>query len=347
MITLIMTGGNGHRLWPFTDAEHSKPFLKVSGDSSILQDTYRRALAITQDENKVFVATRQTLASRVKDHLPSLQEKNIVIEPFVRDTAPALAFNLAYLASLNCNPQEALVMLPGDNHISEPRRYCSAIRSAAYYVEEHPQYTILCGQLPTRADTSFGYIKGGEIVTSWSKCNLQHISRFVEKPPLEVARDLIDSGNAWWSVGVYIWQIGHLKNLFANYTPQLSNAIDRLSRLLRKNDTQKKQAELFSSLSSISVDYALTENQELHDMLVLTGDYGWNDFGSWDEWARFFEKHQYEKNVSQSDCQDNFVLSDGSVEIKLINIQDCIVIVTNKKVLVSRKGCSQQVKDTT
>ena len=118
----------------------------------------------------------------------------------------------------------------------------------------------------------------------------------------------------------------------------------RLIRATHSDCLQSNVSELFNMFPKISIDYALTEKQGIDSLFLMAGDYGWIDFGNWDEWARFFEGSDNTALAVQVNCGNNLILSDGSVDMRLVGIQDSIIIIADGKVLVCRKGHSQHVK---
>ena len=83
-----MAGGIGSRFWPMSTIERPKQFIDVLGvGRSLLQLTFDRFKGICPAEN-VWIVTNKDYAELCKEQLPEIPEKNILCEPYRRNTAP-------------------------------------------------------------------------------------------------------------------------------------------------------------------------------------------------------------------------------------------------------------------
>ena len=89
---LIMAGGRGTRFWPLSTDEKPKQFLKLLSDRTMIQNTVDRILPIIPIE-RIFVCTSHKYLELVKEQLPELPERNIIVEPEGRNTAPCIALS--------------------------------------------------------------------------------------------------------------------------------------------------------------------------------------------------------------------------------------------------------------
>lgn len=101
---VIMGGGIGSRFWPFSRKTMPKQFLDFFGTGrSLLQQTFDRFNKIIPTEN-ILIVTNAIYADLVKEQLPELDPKQILLEPARRNTAPCIAWASYHIRALNQMP---------------------------------------------------------------------------------------------------------------------------------------------------------------------------------------------------------------------------------------------------
>lgn len=345
MIVLIMAGGSGMRLWPLARQNQGKPFLRLFGRESLLQTSYQHAKALVHTTDRIFVATQNIFAEEVATHLPDLPSSHIFTEPETRDTAPALVFALARLYERGISSDEVLVQLPGDSHVLQPRKYQTAIRTAARILKNHPGATALLGQKPIYAETGYGYIEAGHQINWAAELTSYHVRKFVEKPNPEQAARLLTSGKHWWNTGVYLWKASTLHALFERHAPNIAEGFRKLQSALRKRQPTSIR-RIYRAFPKISIDRAVTEKQDPHDIFLISGDFGWSDVGHWDAWRTVAPASLSvtQGKVVLHECSGVFVYADAPLEIGLVDVHEVTVVAIGDKILICRKGSSQFVK---
>src|SRR5882724_8817018 len=91
LVPVILSGGAGTRLWPLSRELYPKQLLPLMGEHTMLQDTARRLsgldaappVVVCNDAHRFLVAEQLRLIG--------IQPRAIVLEPFGRNTAPAIA----------------------------------------------------------------------------------------------------------------------------------------------------------------------------------------------------------------------------------------------------------------
>ena len=111
---VIMAGGSGTRFWPVSRAAKPKQFLDITGTGkTFLRQTYERFLNIVPQEN-ILVVTAERYRDLVKESIPELEDRNLLMEPYSRNTAPCIAY--ATYTLLKRNPQAQMVVTPSDHN---------------------------------------------------------------------------------------------------------------------------------------------------------------------------------------------------------------------------------------
>lgn len=156
LCALIMAGGKGTRFWPLSTEEKPKQFLNLIGDKTMIQMTIDRVKPIIPIE-RIFVCTGEKYIDLVKEQLPELPEKNIIVEPEGRNTAPCIA--LSALIIKRYYKDATMVVLPSDHLISNEDRFRNILLDGEEYLKENGKSILTLGMTPNRAETGYGYIK--------------------------------------------------------------------------------------------------------------------------------------------------------------------------------------------
>ena len=96
MYGIILAGGSGSRLWPLSRELYPKQLLKLDGDLSLLQSTFKRLLSFMKAEDIISI-TNIKHANDVKFQLGQIDKNSVVLaEPMAKNTAPAIACTLEF-----------------------------------------------------------------------------------------------------------------------------------------------------------------------------------------------------------------------------------------------------------
>lgn len=176
---VIMCGGIGSRFWPYSRTNRPKQFIDFLGNGrSLLQMTYDRILPMVPAEN-ILVVTNAAYADLVKDQLPDIPDKSILLEPDRRNTAPCIAWAAYHIAAID--PEASMIVTPSDHLITRERVFEQSVINGFEFVERHDALLTL-GISPTRPETGYGYIQmGPEIEPGFNK-----VKTFTEKPDREI-----------------------------------------------------------------------------------------------------------------------------------------------------------------
>lgn len=341
---VILAGGNGSRLWPLSRQSFPKQFLALDGQNlgTMFQRTlsrlegleYSNPLIISNEQHRFIVAEQLRTAE--------INCQKIVLEPFARNTAPAIA--LAALQATADDSDPILLVLAADHYIDDDQAFCSAIRKAQKYAESG--YLVTFGIVPTHAETGFGYIQCGSKFEG-SEESAFSISAFREKPSLEVAEDYVSSGNFLWNSGMFMFRASIFLAELKLYRPDILNFCQK-AIVHAESDSYflHIRSDDFTQCADVSVDYAVMENT--NKGLVIPLEAGWSDLGSWsaiwDVGPRDDCNNRLEGDVIAIETNNCLVQSHHRL-VAAIGLDDLIIIDTKDAILVAQKNNSQQVKD--
>jgi len=342
IVPVILSGGSGTRLWPYSRSLYPKQFLPLASEKSMLQETIERLFELTRtgatiapplvicNEDHRFVVAEQL---RNMEITPS----GIILEPFGRNTAPAIA-----LAALTL-PDALLLVLPADHVIKDIGAFENAVLAAEKEAQENKLVTF--GVVPTSAETGYGYVKKGENIHS----NAYRVDEFVEKPDQTTAEKYLRSGSYFWNSGMFLFKasryIEELKKVNASMVTICQNAIDSAQHDL---NFTRITPESFKDCPEDSIDYAVMEKTQ--DAVVVPLDANWSDVGSW---SALWEVSTQDKNgnvlkkgkgdVIALDTKDCFLQAEHKL-IATIGLEQAVVVETDDAIMVAHKSRVQDVK---
>lgn len=270
---VILAGGVGKRFAPYSTPERPKQFLAVTHpERTMIQETFVRSRLIAPPE-RCFVSTNEGLVALAQGQLPEIPRENVIGEPLMKNTAPAVT----YLAALikNRDPKAVMVVLPSDHFIEKPGIWAEKMDEAIALADEE-KMLITLGIVPDSPLSQYGYIKRSKD----SVGNAFIVERFIEKPEEETARGYLKEGRYYWNSGMFVWRVDVFFDLLNLCSPELA--------VPARDLTVKNSREFFEKAESLSIDYALME--KTNEILVLPLKVGWSDVGGWDAVSKLIEE---------------------------------------------------------
>jgi mannose-1-phosphate guanylyltransferase len=336
---VIMAGGSGTRFWPLSRRRHPKQLLQLFGHGTLLEQTVARLRPLVPLE-RIYVFTSQHVWREVRRSLRGIPASQIVAEPASRNTAPTLGVAAHEIARRD--PAGLMVVLPSDHVITRPTEFRRALR-AACRVGSVEGRSVVMGLKPTRPETGFGYVRLGALEGQVAGEKIYQVERFVEKPPLAVARRYVASRRYLWNGGMFVWRASTLLKNLELFQPRMARQLARLAAAGGVRATAVFR-RLFPRLQKISIDYALME--EAPSVFAVAADMGWNDVGSW---AVDYDlsPHDRDNNVRPArslslNSRGNMVVSSGKFVVT-VGVQDLIIVETEDALLVCARNQAQEV----
>lgn len=273
---VILAGGVGSRFWPLSHRTRPKQFQDVLGcGRTILQMTFDHFKPLFPVEN-IWVVTLRTYRDYVREQLPDVPARQILLEPLRRNTAASIAYAGWHIKALN--PNANIVVTPSDHLISDIDTFRQTIASCMDFTAETDSVVTL-GIRPNRPETGYGYIEADMSYASSRNGSIFRVDHFIEKPTLEMALDYVTQSNIFWNSGIFIWSVNTLVNAYRVYRPDMAKFFGDMQSLLGTEHEQTYLDAHYASLEDISVDYAIMEKMD--EFFVFAARFGWRDLGSW------------------------------------------------------------------
>jgi len=326
-----MAGGSGTRFWPRSRRLVPKQLLPVLGSRSLLQETVERLRGVVPVD-QIVIVTHRDHASAVRRQLPQLPRRNILSEPIARNTAPCLA--LAALVIEARAPGATFVSLPADHAIADAREFRATLLEALAWAAAEP-VAVTIGIRPTTPETGYGYIQLGAKVGGRTSA----VRAFVEKPAAARARRFVTSRKYLWNSGMFAWQNATILALFDRLLPTVTKPL-RAALASPARTRPAAIARAYGKLPSISIDYGIMEHAR--DVMVVAGDFGWSDVGSWAALAEL-DGVGSARHLVPVDAARSVVFGDGRL-VAVVGLEDVIVVDTPDAILVCHRDRAQDVR---
>ncbi|MBP5527501.1 MAG: mannose-1-phosphate guanylyltransferase [Bacteroidales bacterium] len=330
---IIMAGGLGSRFWPVSVVDCPKQFIDVIGvGRSMLQLTFERFAKLCPREH-IIVVTGEQYVERVHEQVPGLLPYQVLGEPLRRNTAPCIAYAASVIAGQD--PEATIIVSPSDHAIFRQENFINDMRQAVDTVQRH-EWIITLGAQPVRPDTSYGYIQFREQPSLPEVHNLHKVVTFTEKPPVEMARQFIASGEFFWNAGILVWRLPVLRKAYESYLPAIADSFFNLT--LTTNHSTLEQ--VYSQCEAISVDHGIMEKAS--NVHVLAASFGWSDVETWESLYDVF-RHDNAGNavvngdVFAYDTRNCVIVVPGSKTVVLEGLDGYIVAASDDTMLVCRR----------
>lgn len=337
MITVIIAGGSGTRLWPLSTKNNPKQLLNLTNDSSMVQNTYRRAKLMS---NNVYVIPDTSHADAMRSQLPELDEDHIIVEPGRRGTANCIIAALAHISKRH-DDNEPIAFIHSDHHIRDTAGFVESFKAASEASIENNAITLI-GVEPTSASTGFGYIERGNKVDG--NANLHEIASFKEKPDFGTAQDYIASGNYLWNCGYFVGSVNVFKNEMGAVATTLIDNYNSLQAV--EDNSSDEYKDIYLGFSDEVIDVALMEKSS--SLIVVPAGFDWMDIGNFNDLHaanELDEKNNYFKgeNLYCRDVENTYVRNETDTPVAVIGLDNIVVVNTPDGLLVSRKDMSHLV----
>jgi mannose-1-phosphate guanylyltransferase len=317
--TVVLAGGIGSRFWPLSTPSRPKQLLPLVTSEPLLADAVARITPITPPD-RILILTNESLVPAIAKLLPSIPRENLIAEPRAGGTAAALAWAAHEIARRD-GPEAVMISVHADWAVRDPEGFRAALMRGASVAEQHA-VLVTVGVVPTRADPGFGYIQPGRELEP----GVMRVARFVEKPDAIRAAEMWRAGYLWNS-GIFVWRVGDFLDDVRRHATEVSPALHAHSGDIRA---------FFSAVTPVSVDVGVLERSDR--VVVLPGDFGWDDIGTWAALTRVRAADGAGNVTSGSlhavDANHNVVHAPAT-SVVLYGVSNLVVVVENGIALVT------------
>lgn len=338
MITVIIAGGSGTRLWPLSTSAKPKQLLKLVNDYTMVQNTYNRATTFSKE---IYVIPDETIVKLLKQQLPVLDDEHIISEPGRRGTANCIIAALAHIAKNHPDHDEPIAFITADHQVRDVEGFGRSFIKAGEASKTLKEIALV-GIEPTYPATGFGYIERG---AETGQEGVYEVKSFKEKPDFDTARKYMHAGNYLWNCGCFVGSVNTFLQTMKSSAPVL---LERYEALMGLDDGTKEYVDTYHSFESDSIDYALIEKAK--KLIVTPATFDWMDVGNFKDLHDVNEQDEvgnyiYGDKVHMIEVENAYVRNEEEKDIAIIGLDNVVVVNTPDGVLVARKDLAPKVGD--
>ncbi len=335
----IMAGGVGSRFWPRSKQKRPKQLLQIFGQHSMIKDTVKRLEGLVPYD-RIFIVTNKIQKAKVIEELPFIPVKNIIDEPFGKNTAACIGLASIIIEKINKNA--VVLTLPADHLIKEKDLFQKTLIQAAEFADKS-NGLLTIGIKPTKPETGYGYIQVDEEII---ENDVHKVLTFAEKPNVATAERFIESGDFLWNSGMFIWRVDAILNEIRFLMPELYNGLQEISKSIDADEYERVLPLVYGQLKSISIDYGIMERSK--SVYLIKGNFSWNDVGSWEAVYELSEKDNFSNaktgEVYLESTSGSFIYNPKKFTA-VVGVKDLIIIETDDALLICNRKNAQDVKN--
>lgn len=330
---IILAGGIGSKLWPMSTCAKPKQFLDLFATGrSMLQLTYDRYCRLVPKEN-IFISTYKDYVSLVREQLPDVTPEQIVAEPLQISTAPATALTLMHIIARN--PEANVISAPADQLVFDRNAFEQQIKEGLSFIDRHDDFLAI-GIKPTRPATSYGYLQASEE----SKDGFYKLKSFTEKPNIDFARLFCESGEFYWSTGIFLWNVKTMLQAMRHDYPDIEQMASLIAERADLGQYAAIATEQYPRIRFQSVDMLILEHHS--NVYIAPCTFGWADVGSWKNYYDLQGKDA-DGNVTDDtrnllySCHNNMININSDKVVILQDLEGYMVVENDNIIMVCKK----------
>jgi len=344
-VAVILAGGYGVRLWPISNEKNPKQFNNFVGEGSLISNTYHRLLNFFERDD-IYIVTQTFFFDKILRHIPDVKLSNLILEPYVRNTAAAITY--AYYNLQKKYPADTTCFVfPSDHHISNLYEFGNSLEIAKKSADEL-KGIITLGIKPDNPNTQYGYIQldeGRFMQNELYEMGVRWVRTFAEKPDAKTAERFLQAGDFIWNSGIFAFNLEIYENELFQHLPNFYQVFSKLADLFDKPNFAEQLDIAYRSITPTSFDNGILEKSKR--VFCVVSNFEWSDISSWDELYRLLMKDASGNHISGEvvsvNTHNSLIISRDRL-VATYDIDNLIIVETPTSTFICKRGSSLGIK---
>lgn len=335
MKTVIICGGIGSKMWPMSRSTMPKHFLPLINGKSLFQLNYE-ALRKKFGPEEIFLQTNEVQAKIAKNLIPEIIEKNIFVEPEMRNQGPATGFAAAQLIKRGFG-DEPFILVQADVLREPDEKFLDMIGEQEKLGRAGDKY-ITGGFVPQSIVRGVDYLVKGNLVSEENGVRIFEVADYIDRTEEEKIKQYLGTDKLLLHANHTSMTPNNLLKMYQKYKPEW---YEPLVAIANNGDVVSE----YGKMPKAGIEEVTKLVYKNGEALVVELPFNWVDFGTWESVANYMkEKGNYQpEDVLELDSNQNFVYRKDKKYVAMIGVENLVVVDTGDALLIMKKENSGRV----
>ena len=345
MKILIVAGGQGAKLWPYSRQDKPKQFQAIIGDTSSFQVCVETLLTAYAPED-IFVSTKQKFIKYVSEQSPQIPLKNYIVEPDIAlDRGPGEG--LAFLRLSMQFPDDPVFYVQADMVREPGHKFIEMIKAAEKIVTESGRY-VTGGLKATEPNMGADYLELGEAVPV-SGMQAYVIDKFhYRKKTVKETRELVENFKVAAHWNHVCWYPSKILDAYKQHRPDWHEALMKIKKVIDQPGEQEAIKQIYETMAKGPTEDVTRHLMDSGEAVCILLPFRNTDVGTWETVREFSEDDQgnhFDANVLAIDTRGTLVKSQSNKLVAVANLRDLVVVDSEEILLILPRDDVDKIKD--
>lgn len=346
MKILVVAGGQGTKLWPYSRQDKPKQFQPIIGEKSPYQEAIETILTAYPAED-VFISTKHKFIKYISEQSPQIPLKNYIVEPDIAlDRGPGEG--LAFLKLSMLFPDEPVFYVQADMVREPAEKFIDMIKAAEKIVTETGKY-ITGGVKATEPNMGADYLELGARVKG-NGVEAYELAKFhYRKGTVRETRELVENFRVVTHWNHLCWYPAKVIDAYKQYRPDWYDALMRIKDVMDKPGEQEAIREIYETMEKGPTEDVTRHLMDSGEAIVLLLPFRNTDVGTWESVREFSaddNENDFDASVVAVDTTGTLVKSRNSDKlIAVAGLKDMIIVDSDDALLIIPADEIDKIKD--
>lgn len=346
MKILIVAGGQGTKLWPYSRQHKPKQFQPIIGEKSSYQLCVETLLTAYPAED-IYVSTKHKFIKYISEQSPQIPLKNYIVEPDIAlDRGPGEG--LAFLRLSMLFPDEPVFYVQGDMVREPGEKFIDMIKAAEKIVTETGRY-ITGGVKATEPNMGADYLELGQSIEN-DMVEAYELTKFhYRRKTVRETRDLVENFRVVTHWNHLCWYPLKIIEAYKEYRPDWYEALMEIRDAFDKPGEQETIQAIYQSMEKGPTEDVTRNIMDSGEAVVILLPFKNTDVGTWESVREFNadeNENHFDANVVAVDTEGTLVkASRANKIITVAGLSDMVVVDSDDALLIVPKDDIDKIKD--